>query len=295
MINTHGKMKGTNMHTRRQFLQTGLFATIAATLPEQILFAQATAKKPAITLALQTYTLRKFDFDEIIKKTREAGINEVEIAGGNRWAGQNRRSATLNADERRQLRSLLEENRIRAISLGGSQGTPEDFEFAKEMGMDFLQGEPPIDKLVEVSKRAEEYGIRFALHNHAKPTTYWDYRENLKRVKDCAPALGFCPDTGHYTRSGFDPLQVIKDMKGRLVSVHLKDLNGTNPEADPEVKLQDVAWGTGKGQAEAVLKELIAQEFVGPVIIEYDHIYEDGNVEDVKKCAAFFHKIIIKP
>lgn len=281
------------MTTRRHFLQTGLFAAASLAFSGERLFADTERKKTTLSLAIQTYTLRKFDFDEIIKKTREADINEIEIAGGNKWwNGESKRSVSLSSEERNRVRALLKEYNIRAISLGGSQGTPEDFDFAKEMGLQFLQGEPPLDKLVEVSKRAEEYGVRFALHNHAKPTRYWDYQENLKRVRDCAPALGFCPDTGHYTRSGFDPLQVIRDFKGRLVSVHLKDLDGVNPEADPNVKLRDVAWGTGKGQAKAILKELMKQKFVGPVIIEYDHIYEDGNVSDVKQCAEFFRKVV---
>jgi sugar phosphate isomerase/epimerase len=113
-------------------------------------------------------------------------------------------------------------------------------------------------------------------------------------VQDCAPALGICPDTGHFIRSGFDPLEIIRAFKGRMVSIHLKDLNGVNPDGDPEIqkKLRDVAWGTGKGQVEAVLKELTNQGFAGPVIIEYDHIYEDGNVADVKKCAEFFRKTV---
>ena len=282
------------MTTRRQFLQTGLFTAAAVAFPGQSLFAQA-AKRPPITLAVQTYTLRKFDFEDTIKKTREAGINEVEIAGGNTfWGGERKRSVTLNADERKKLRSVLEENGVRAISLGGSQGTPEDFDYAKEMKLDFLQGEPPVENLVEVSKRAEEYGIRFSLHNHAKPTKYWDYRETLKRVQDCSPALGICPDTGHFIRSGFDPLEIIRAFKGRMVSVHLKDLDDTNPAADPEIqkKLRDVAWGTGKGQVEVILKELIDQKFAGPIIIEYDYIYDDGNVADVNKCAEFFRKIV---
>ena len=283
------------MTTRRQFLKTGLLAATAASFPGQMLFAQ-TLEKALPTLALQTYTLRRFNFDELIKITREAGIAEVEIAGGNTWSwtGDNRRTVALNAEERKKLRSVLEENGVCAVSLGGSQGTAADFEFAKELGLQFLQGEPPLDELVAVSKRAEECGVHFALHNHAKPTRYWDYRENLKRVQDCAPALGFCPDTGHYIRSGFDPVEVVRAFKGRLVSVHLKDLDGTNPEADPEVQrgLRDAAWGTGKGQAEAVLKELQDQKFTGPVIIEYDHIYPDGNVDQVKKCAEFFRKIV---
>jgi len=287
------------MTTRRQFLKAGLFAAAAAALPGRMTFTQTPAKKTAITLALQTYTLRRFDFNRAVEITREAGIDEVEIAGGNTWGwreGDERgaRTVSLNADERKKLRAILEEHGVRAISLGGSQGTPQDFDFAKELGLQFLQGEPPLDRLVEVSQRAEEYGIRYSLHNHAYPTRYWDYRETLKRVQDCSPALGICPDTGHFIRSGFDPVEVIRACKGRMVSIHLKDLNGTNPENDPEIRrqLRDVAWGTGQGQIEAVLKELIDQEFAGPVIIEYDHVYPDGNIADVKKCAEFFRKVI---
>ena len=274
------------MTTRRRFLQAGLLASAAVAFPGRILFGATPEKKPAMTLGLQTYALRKFPLPEILKITREAGIPEVEISGGASWGGKNK-------EEREQLRALLEANKVRAISLGGCQGTVEQFEFAKEMGMQFLQGEPPLDTLVAVSQRAEEYGVRFALHNHPKASLYWDYQENLKRVKDCAPALGFCPDTGHYMRSGFDPLQVIRDFKGRIVSVHLKDLKVINPgEENP--RFQDTAWGTGKGQIEAILNELTDQEYAGPVIIEYDHIYDDGNVEEIRNCAEFFRKFADK-
>lgn len=289
------------MTTRRQFLQTGLFAAAAATLPGKMLFSQ-TAKKAAITIALQTWTLRQLptenrpiSFEEAVKIMRAAGIDEVEIAGGNTWwSGERKRSVDLNADEKKRLREVLEENNVRAVGLGGSPGRPLDFEFAKEFGLQFVQGEPEYKDLVEVSKRAAEYGIRYSLHNHPKASRYWDYRETLKRVQDCDPALGFCPDTGHFLRSGIDPLEVVRAFKGRMVSIHLKDLDGANPEADPDVqkKLRDVAWGTGQGQAEAILRELIDQGFVGPVVIEYDHIYPDGNVAQVNQCAEFFRKVV---
>jgi len=300
------------MTTRRQFLQAGFFTAAAATLPGTMLFSQTAEKKGAITIAVQTWTLRQLPaennrpitFEEAIKITRAAGIDEVEIAGGNTWwNGERKRSVDLNADEKKRLRAVLEENNVRAISLGGSPGRSIDFDFAKEFGLQFLQGEPEHKDLVEVSKRAAEYGIRYSLHNHAFDSRHWDYRETLKRVQDCDPALGICPDTGHFIRSGFDPLEVVKACKGRMVSIHLKDLNGVVHLKDVEdmapaerKKLQgvpkDVAWGTGEGQVEAVLKELMAQGFVGPVVLEYDHIYPDGNVADVKKCAEFFKKVV---
>jgi len=309
------------MTTRRQFLQAGLAAAAAIAFPGQKLFAQTPTKKPTFTLALQTWTLRDIPngppitFEEAVKITKAAGIDEIEIAGSNTWGwrpegnGRRGRTVDLNAEERRTLRSILDDNGIRAVSLGGSQGTVQDFEFAKEFGMDFLQGEPQhhreqgepwnhqgrmVEVLNTVSRRAEEYGIRYALHNHAYPNRFWDYQQNLEWVKDAAPALGFCPDTGHYIRSGFCPVCVVRAFKERLVSVHLKDLNGTNIRRNPEVRdrLQDVAWGTGYGQVEAVLNELVDQEFTGPVVIEYDRIFPDGNVEQVNLNTEFFRNFI---
>ena len=260
------------MTTRRQFLQTGLLAAATVAFSRPTLFAET--EKPLIRLAIQTWTFRLFDLEEAIQKAAQAGINEVEIAGGTTFGGQQKRTSTFDAGEKKRLKAILEENNVRAISLGGCRGLPGEFEFAKEMGLQFLQGEPPLDTLVEVSRRAEEYGIRFALHNHAKPNPYWDYREILKRLDDCSPAMGFCPDTGHNIRSGLDPLEVIRGLKGRLVSVHLKDLNDVNPEARPEVRLHDVPWGTGTGQIEAILNELKDQKFTGPMVIEYEHNWE---------------------
>jgi len=278
------------MTTRRRFLQAGLLTATAAAFPGSMLFSQTPKKKGMITLAVQTWTFRLFDLDEGIRKTREAGIDQVEISGGVLLAGKSKRAAAMTADEKNWLRDILTENKVRAVSLGGSQGTPEDFDFAREMGLDFLQGEPPYEKLIEVSRRAEEFGVRFSLHNHPKESQYWDYRESLKRIKDCSPALGFCPDTGHFMRSGFDPLQVIREFSGRIVSVHMKDLNDTNPDAKSDVKLHDVPWGTGAGQVEAILDELKEQGFTGPVIVEYEYDWEN-NLADVKKCAEFFQKV----
>ena len=303
------------MTTRRQFLQAGLATVAAFALPGKMLLAETSPKRAKFTLALQTWTLRNFDFEQAVKITKAAGIDEIEIAGSNNWGwrpegdGRRGRSVDLNAEERRTLRSILNDNGVRAVSLGGAQGTVQDFEFAKEMGMDFLQGEPRhprqqgepwnhqgrlVELLITVSKRAEEYGMRYAVHNHAYDSIYWDYRQNLEWVKDCSPALGFCPDTGHYIRSGFCPVCVVSAFKERLVSVHMKDLSGTNLRNTEEGRrgLRDVAWGTGYGQVEAILKELTDQEFTGPVIIEYDHIYPDGNVGDVNKNAEFFRKFV---
>jgi len=286
---------------RRIFLCNGLFysgALLLSPLCRNVFAEQGTltipGSKTAIMLAVQTWTFREFDIDEGIRKIHQAGVEFAEISGGITVKGTKKRASQMTADEKKWLRGVMEENHVCAVSLGGCQGTVEEFDFATEMGLRFLQGEPPVEKLVEVSKRAEKYGIKFSLHNHPKPSRYWDYRESLKRIQDCTPWLGFCPDTGHMIRSGIDPLQAIRDLKGKIISMHLKDLDTLNNEAAvPPTNPHDVPWGTGVGQVETILKELESQAFQGPVMIEYEYHWAD-NLEEVTQCAAFFQKTMEK-
>jgi sugar phosphate isomerase/epimerase len=197
----------------------------------------------------------------------------------------------MTADERKRIKEVLAENSVKAVSLGGSQGTTEDFDFAADMGLLRLQGEPPFEKLVEISERAEKYKVQFTLHNHAKPNKYWNYQETLKRLDGCTSWIGFCPDTGHMIRSGIDPLVAIKALKGRIYEVHLKDLNDLPSEKVQSKDLHDVPWGTGQGQVEAILRELQEQKSSATVIIEYEYDWDD-NLAAVTECAEFFRKIV---
>ena len=244
-----------------------------------------------LKLTLQTWSFRLFDLDEGIRKTRQAGIKNIEIAGGIKLKGENKRASQMTTEERKWIKSVLEENDVTAISLGGCQGTPQEFEFANDMGLQYMQGEPPVERLVEVSEMAEKHKIRFTLHNHPKPSRYWNYKETLDRVKNCTSWLGFCPDTGHMIRSGIDPLVAIKELKGKIYSMHLKDLNDVIMSEDEKKDLHDVPWGTGKGQVEAILKELLDQKVQCPVIIEYEYKWEN-NIPEIIECAKFFNSIV---
>ncbi|MDR1493704.1 MAG: TIM barrel protein [Planctomycetaceae bacterium] len=283
---------------RRNFLKfssLGAGATAFANPFSQILiFAEenpAQAKKADLKLTVQTWSFRLFDIDEGIRKTKQAGVKFVEIAGGIRIRGENKRAVAMTAEERKWFLAVAEENQVKAISVGGNKGTRQEFDFAAELGLSVMQGEPDFERLTEVSKLAEEYKIRFALHNHAKPNRYWNYKETLTRLDGCSSWLGFCPDVGHFARSGIDPLTVVKDLKGRIFSIHLKDLNDVNTPDGEKKDLRDVIWGTGKIPVEAILCELVEQKVQGPVIIEYEYKWED-NVNEIAECAKYFHKIV---
>ncbi|MCL2624663.1 MAG: sugar phosphate isomerase/epimerase [Planctomycetaceae bacterium] len=293
------------MTSRRNFLKRSSLGlgtlVLGASLPRFALADAATDKaattdaatdKADLKLAVQTWSFRLFDLDEAVQKTRQAGIHYIEIAGGTRIKGENKRTSAMTADERKWLQTVLADNDVTAISLGGCQGTPQEFDFAAEMGLTTLQGEPPFDTLVELSRRAEEYKVRFVLHNHPSPSRYWNYKEVLTKLDGCGEWLGFCPDTGHQMRSGIDPLIAVRELKGRIYSVHLKDLNDYGfVNSTDRSHLHDVPWGTGKGRVEAILRELIAQKVQGPVIVEYEHHWEN-NVAEIAECAKFFNAVV---
>jgi len=81
-----------------------------------------------------------------------------------------------------------------------------------------------------IEKLVKEYDIRVGFHDHprrANDASYkmWDPHYVLSVVKDRDPRIGSCADIGHWVRSGLDPVDCLKILKGRIISSHLKDLN----------------------------------------------------------------------
>jgi sugar phosphate isomerase/epimerase len=159
------------------------------------------------------------------------------------------------------------------------------FEFAKEMGMEFLVAEPPVGAYDMVEKLCNEYQISLAVHNHPQPSPYWSPDVFLERSKGRGPRIGVCADTGHWCRSNLEPVEQLKRLQGRVVSFHLKDVDTFG-----EKKAECAPWGTGKGRIREILVEMKRQGFKGVFAIEYEP-YKPENFELVRQCAAYFEKV----
>ena len=122
-----------------------------------------------------------------------------------------------------------------------------------------------------------------AVHNHPKHDNYayWEPEGVLKAIGNRGKRIGACVDTGHWVRSGIDPVACLKKMEGRIISMHLKDVaEWGKPEA------RDVPLGTGKANFAEVLKELRRQKFRGVLTIEYEHLSPEL-AKDVAQCLTF--------
>jgi sugar phosphate isomerase/epimerase len=79
-------------------------------------------------------------------------------------------------------------------------------------------------------------------------------------------------------RSGLSALDAVKLLKGRVLSMHLKDRL--------DEKSEDVPYGTGKANVAAILSEARAHGFAGNVSIEYETNW-DHSITDVSQCVGY--------
>src|SRR5262249_25958249 len=112
---------------------------------------------------------------------------------------------------------------------------------------------------------------------------YYHPDKVLEAVKGHSMMIGACADTGHWLRSGIDPVEALKKLEGRVISLHLKDLNRRALDG------HDLIWGTGAGDIKGVLAELHRQRFNGYTSVEYEYNW-DNSVPDIEKCLEFFRQ-----
>lgn len=255
--------------------------------------AVATAPVPADQLgwkmAIHELTFGRFSIYEAIDKTAALGIHYMSLSGAIPLDRSNK-VASVNLSDA-QIQAIKEHAAAKGIKFvnayvdfpANEVQCRKAFEFARKMGLDILVGEPPPDALDTVEKLCKEYNIRVAIHDHPKPSRYWNPQAVLDAIKGRGPLLGACADTGHWVRSGLDPVRCLKTLEGHVICLHFKDLN------EKSVKAHDVPWGTGVSQAKAMMAELKRQGFHGAYCVEYEYHWDNSSPE-IAECAKFFDK-----
>jgi sugar phosphate isomerase/epimerase len=261
--------------------------------------AQTLAPLPAETqtggfaIGCQAYTFNRFTLMEAIDKTASAGGKVIELYPGQRLSTDEpvpfSHDSTDAALEK--VKAKLAAAGLRAVNYGvvavpnDEPGARKIFEFAKKLGLRAITTEST-DAIDLIEKLVKEYGIGCGFHNHPKrpnDPTYkvWDPAYILEVVKGRDPRIGAAADTGHWTRTGIRPLDALKLLEGRLISVHMKDL-----DVFGKLTAHDKPFGTGVGEIPAVLDELKRQSFGGNISIEYEYNWE-SSVPEVAQCIGF--------
>ena len=278
----------------------------ASALAQDASNAASAADKLGWQMAIHAYTFRKFSIFECIDKAAALGLKYMSLSGSVSLDGSNSLTTVQLSDKDADaIRAAAAAKGINLVNIGVVQLPPDEaksrkvFEFAKKMGIDTLVAEPEPAALDTVEKLCKEYNIKVAIHDHPKPSHYWNPDTVLEAVKGRTPLMGSCADTGHWLRSGLDPVECLKKLEGRVICLHFKDLvlDEPKPQDATEVKkektsqsraMHDVPWGTGVGNVKAQMAELKRQHFQGVFGVEYEYHWENS-MPEIAECVKFFN------
>ena len=239
-------------------------------------------------LGMQAYTFNRFTFYEAVDKTKALGLRYIEAYPGQRLSKEKpdiRVNHNMPSREKKEMLQKLSRTGVNLVNYG-VVGLPNNeaecrkvFNFAKEMGIETIVSEPSEDAFDLIEKLCEEFKIDVAIHNHPKPSRYWNSDTVLKVCSGRSKRIGACADTGHWFRSGLNPVEELKKLRGRIISLHFKDIDGGH----------DVIWGTGKCNVKAMLAELARQNFKGVFSIEYEHNWLNS-LPEIAECVPYFER-----
>jgi sugar phosphate isomerase/epimerase len=228
----------------------------------------------------QAYTFKEYSFFEAVAKTKEAGGNMIELFPGQRLKPDSNEKVhhTMSEAAMQELKAECTRQGVRPVNYGViGAGSPEEVHaimaWAKKMELYSICTEAT-EQVAAWESAAKEFDIKVAFHEHGGSMSnpkykVWNPLYILGVVESRDARLGACADLGHWCTSNLKPIECLRILKGRIISVHLKD-KATFGDAGV------VVAGRGVVDVAACLEELKKQNFNGHISIEHEADWKDS-------------------
>ncbi|MFW6277021.1 MAG: ThuA domain-containing protein [Prolixibacteraceae bacterium] len=247
---------------------------------------------------IEAYTFKDNTFFETIEKTADLGLLHVGGLNVQQVSDEipKKFDYNLSEEELMAVRNKLIKEGLRMPTYfifdipGDEETVKKIFEFGRKMGIETFISEPKPENLDIIEKYCEEYNIRVGLHNHAPRLSpvYYDPDKLLEVVEGRSPLIGAACDFGYWIREGIDPLEAIKKLGQRVITLQMHDLNEKSAEA------HDVPWGTGVVDLDGILNYL-EQENIEPVLFGLEYSYNwNESLPEIKKSIEYFNRKAIE-
>ncbi len=247
-----------------------------------------------IAIGSQAYTFKDFTAFEAIAKTKEAGGTIIEFFPGQKLKPGSEESVSHNASDAvvQELLAECKRQGIHPVNYGvvGAKDAGEIrkiMEFAKKMGLYCVCSEST-ELVAEWEKAVKEFDIKVAFHEHGGSMSNPNYKvwnplyiRGVVESRD--PRVGACADLGHWCTSNLKPVECLRILNGRVISVHLKD------KSEMGEKGVVVPAGEGVVDVAACIAELKKQNFKGHFSVEHENNWKN-NVPEVKQSIEFTKK-----
>jgi sugar phosphate isomerase/epimerase len=230
-------------------------------------------------MGLQSYSLRgigpggKPDLDAALAATRELGLHY--------WESYPAHIPTVtDAPTIAAYKKKLQDAGVTVLGYGVVRLTADReagrsvFDFARQMGLDYLSADPGPDSFDVLDKLVEEFGVNVGIHNHG-PGHRWEKIDTIAAaIKNHSPRIGCCVDTGHFLRSREDPVRAVEVFGPRAYGVHLKDVKDARTFT---------ILGEGDLRTAELLKTLARLNYRYGLNLEYEEKPKDP-MDDIRAC-----------
>jgi sugar phosphate isomerase/epimerase len=263
--------------SRRGFLQTagaGTAASLAylggraAPTPAAEVEGQSAKSKAPFTLALASYTLRKFGLDETLKMTQRVGLGAVCLKSFH---------LPLDATPDEIAAAVAKVKEAGIVLYGGGvigmknpEQTDQAFEYAKAAGMIRIVAAPTVEMLPRINEKIQQYDIEVCIHNHGPgdkhfptPTVAYEKLDGMDK------RFGICHDIGHTIRYGECPIEATRKCADRILDLHFKDVT------EASKKGHSTPCGRGVIDLPAMLRTLVDIHYTGYAAFEYEEHADD--------------------
>lgn len=280
--------------SRRRFLALSTAAAAGATFCEipQILRAANLVAEDGFggwPVGVQSYSLRNFNTLEAIRHIQGLGLHYAEFYSKHL-------AVDASADQIAETKKLLAGADVTLNAHGVSSFSKDHeanrkvFAFAKRAGIKNITANPQPDSFDSLDKLVAEYDIRICIHNHGPGALFDKISSVLEAVEGHDKRIGACVDTGHFIRSGEDPVEAVRKIKDRVFAVHLKDDTHKGDKGS-----HNVVIGKANLDVPGIFRALREIKFPadGAISLEYE-ANPDNPIDDMKQCVAVIRESIAK-
>jgi inosose dehydratase len=243
------------------------------------------------TIAIQSWCFRHFKaVPDFITQLKATGVSATELCA----LHANFNDTSTFAESKKTYESAGV--KIVAIGVETMTGDPAKdkpkFEFCKALGIPNMSihfapelMDSNFQGLKNVDSLAEQYGTRIGIHNHGGYD--WLGTDRILRyIFDRTKHIGLHMDTAWAIDAKQDPSKWAELFKNRLTGIHVKDFLYSE-KREP----RDVIIGTGILDLPKLFGTLKANNFTGPIVIEYE-LDEENPVPALKECVAKLKTVI---
>lgn len=249
------------MSSRRNFIRLTGVGAVAGSLPLHSLaglYKSASPSKESFELGIAGYSFTDYkeDIDKIIQVMKAIRVNNISLK--NSQLPYDSSQEHIDMVLKKFADAGIRVSAMGVIYMRSQKEIDDAFEYTRKTGVKMITGVANYDILPYLEKKAKEYQITVAIHNHGpEDHLYPDIDSIYDKIKDMDKLLGICMDMGHTFRCGHDPAAMFLKYHSRIYDIHFKD------EISPTADSKSVNNGWGKIDFISFVKALRKTKYAG--------------------------------